>query len=532
MRPWFRTTFTALASLALATSLADAKPLKWARSGDALTLDPHAQNEGPTSNLSHQIYEVLVHRNSDSKLIPGLALTWAVTAADPTVWEFKLRAGVKFHGGQDFTADDVVFSFERAMSANSDYKGYLSAVDKVTKVDATTVQIKTKGPNPLLPNNLTNVFMMSKVWAEANAATAVQDYKNKGENFAVRNANGTGAYKLVSREQDVKTVLAKNDAWWGTKDFAHGITEITYLTIKSDATRIAALLSGEVDLVHDVPVQDIERLAKSPGMKVNEGAENRTIFLGMDVVSPEIKSSDVKGKNPFADMRVRRAMSMVIDRDAIKRAVMRGQSAPAGSLSPTFANGYDKALDVLPKTDADAAKKLLTEAGYANGFTATLDCPNDRYVSDEGICQATVSMLAKIGIKVTLNAQSKSKHFPLIQKTPAETQFFLLGWGVPTYDAHYIFSFLYQARAAGGVGAWNATGWSNPEAEKLIASLPSNVDFAKRNADIAKIWSIIQADNPYIPIHHQMIAHAMKDTWDIKPSPENRIDMRDHKPVK
>jgi peptide/nickel transport system substrate-binding protein len=529
MKTMFRTA-SAVAALLLAASLAEARPLKWARSGDALTLDPHAQNEGPTSNMSHQIYEVLVHRNAQSKLIPGLATSWKVTG-DPTVWEFKLRQGVKFHAGQDFTADDVVFSFERAMSANSDYKGYLTAVDKVTKVDASTVHVKTKGPNPLLPDNLTNIFMVSKAWAEANGATAVQDYKNKGENFAVRNANGTGAYKLVSREQDVKTVLAKNDAWWGSKEFAHGITEITYLTIKSDATRVAALLSGEVDLVHDVPVQDIERLAKTPGLKVNEGAENRTIFLGMDVKSTEIKSSDVKGKNPFGDVRVRRAMSMVIDRDAIKRAVMRGQSAPAGSLSPTFVNGYQKSFDDLPKSDADAAKKLLTEAGYPNGFSAQLDCPNDRYVSDEGICQAVVSMLAKIGIKAKLNAQSKAKHFPLIQKEPPETQFYLLGWGVPTYDAHYIFSFLYQTRAPGG-GTWNATGWSNAEADALIKSLPSNVDFAKRNADIAKIWSIIQANNPYIPLHHQMIAHAMKDTWDFKPTPENRIDMRDYKPVK
>jgi peptide/nickel transport system substrate-binding protein len=531
MNVWFRTTATALAALALSVTLADARSIKWARSGDALTLDPHAQNEGPTSNLSHQIYEVLVHRNAESKLIPGLATSWKVTAADPSVWEFKIRQGVKFHDGKDLSTDDVVFSFERAMSANSDYKGYLTAVDKVSKVDGETVHIKTKGPNPLLPDNLTNIFIMSKAWAEANGAQAVQDYKNKGENFAVRNANGTGAYKVVSREQDVKTVLAKNDAWWGSKDFAHGITEITYLTIKSDATRVAALLSGEVDLVQDVPVQDIDRLEKTPGVKVNLGAENRTIFLGMDVKSPELKGSDVKGKNPFADMRVRQAMSMVIDREAIKKAVMRGQSAPAGSLSPTFVNGYKPEMDQLPKADVEAAKKLLADAGYANGFTAQLDCPNDRYVSDEGICQATVSMLARIGIKATLNAQSKTKHFPLIQKNPPETQFFLLGWGVPTYDSHYIFSFLYQTRE-GSNGTWNATGWSNADADALIKAMPSQVDTAKRNADIAKVWSIIQADNPYIPLHHQMIAHAMKDTWDIKPTPENRIDMRQYKPVK
>jgi peptide/nickel transport system substrate-binding protein len=524
----------AIAALTLAVTApvttADAQSIKWARSGDALTLDPHAQNEGPTSNLSHQIYEVLIHRNKESALIPGLATSWKVTS-DPAVWEFKLRPGVKFHDGSPLTPEDVVFSFERAMSANSDYKGYLSAVEKVSAQGADTVLMKTKGPNPLLPNNLTNIFIMSKAWADKNNAAAVQDYKNKGENFAVRNANGTGAYKLVSREQDVKTVLAANADWWGKGTFAHGVSEIVYLTIKADATRVAALLSGEVDLVHDMPVQDIERLEKTPGFRVNSGAENRTIFLGMDVKSPELKSSDIKGKNPFADVRVRQAMSMAIDRDAIRKAVMRGQSVPAGALAPPFVNGYTKELDTVAPGGVDAAKKLLTDAGYPNGFSIKLDCPNDRYVSDEGICQAVTSMLARVGIKITLNAQSKAKHFPLIQKVPVETEFYLLGWGVPTYDSHYIFSFLYQTRSP-TAGSWNASGWSNAEADTLINTLPSEIDTPKRNASIASIWAIIAKDNPYVALHHQSLAYAMKDNWDIKVSPENRIDMREYKPVK
>jgi peptide/nickel transport system substrate-binding protein len=177
MRPWFRTSLTAVAALSLSMGAASAQSIKWARSGDALTLDPHSQNEGPTANLSHQIYEVLVHRPKESKLIPGLATSWAVTAADPTVWEFKIRQGVKFHDGSALTADDVVFSFERAMSANSDYKGLLTAVEKVSKVDDGTVHMKTKGPNPLLPDNLTNIFIMSKAWSEKNNAQTVQDYK-------------------------------------------------------------------------------------------------------------------------------------------------------------------------------------------------------------------------------------------------------------------------------------------------------------------------------------------------------------------
>ena len=338
-----------------------------------------------------------------------------------------------------------MFSLDRARQPTSDMKGLLSSIEKVSKVDDYTVHIKTKGPNPLLPNYLTNMFMMDKEWSEANNTITVQDYKGKKDNFAVRNANGTGPYELVSREQDVKTVLKRNDGYWGKGEFPVGITDITYLMIKADATRIAALLSGEVDFVQDVPVQDIDRVGKTANIKINLGPENRTIFFGMDVASPELQTSNIKGKNPFADKRVRQAINMAIDREAIKRAVMRGQSVPAGVIAPPFVNGYTKELDALPKVDLAKATALLKEAGYADGFQVTLHCPNDRYINDEGICQAATAMLAKIGIKVNLVAQSRGPHFTLIQKTPPETEFYMVGWGVPTYNSQYIFSFLYHS---------------------------------------------------------------------------------------
>ena len=213
------------------------------------------------------------------------------------------------------------------------------------KVDDHTVQLKTKGPNPLLADNLTNIFIMSKEWAEANNAAKPQDFKNKEENFAVRNANGTGPFVLVSREPDVKTVMKRNEAYWGRGEVPLEMTELILTTIKQDATRVAALLSGEVDFVQDVPVQDIERLKGTPSLRVTEGPENRSIFLGFDVGSKELASSDVKGKNPFADKRVRQAMNMSINRQAIQRVVMRGQSVPAGSIIAPFVNGYKKEYD-------------------------------------------------------------------------------------------------------------------------------------------------------------------------------------------
>jgi peptide/nickel transport system substrate-binding protein len=518
-------TATLCTALVMVADAADARAIKWARSGDALTLDPHAQNEGPTHNLLHLVYEPLILRDRTGKLLPTLATSWQIREDDPTIWEFKLREGVKFHNGNTFNADDVVFSLERALQPSSDMKGLLTFIDKVSKVDDSTVHIKTKGPNPLVPNYLTNLYMMDKQWAEANNTITVQDYKAKVDNYSVRNANGTGAYMLVSREQDVKTVLKRNDGYWGKSEVPLGISEITYLTIKSDATRVAALISGEIDFVQDVPVQDIDRLEKNASLKVTLGPENRTIFLGMDVASPELKTSNVKGKNPFADKRVRQAVNMSIDREAIKRAVMRGQSVPAGVIAPPFVNGYTKELDTLPKIDLDKAKALLKDAGYPDGFQVTLHCPNDRYINDEGICQAATAMLAKIGIKVNLVAQPKGPHFTLIQKQPPETEFYLLGWGVPTYDSHYIFSFLYHTRA-GKDGGWNATRYSNPELDKKIQSLTSEVNAAKRNATIADVWKTLSEETLYIALHHQTLAYAMKRDLDIQVSPENQVHMK------
>ena len=504
----------------------EARPLRWARSGDALTLDPHAQNEGPTHALNHHIYETLVARNQKGDLVAGLATTWRILPNDPTTWEFKLRPGVKFHDGAAFDADDVVFSLNRALQPTSDMKGLLTSVESVSKADDMTVHVKTKGPNPLLVNNLTNTFMMDKGWTEKNNAAKVQDFKNKEENYSVRNANGTGPFVLVSREPDIKTVMKRNESYWGKgADVPLEITEIIYTPIKADATRVAALLSGEVDLVQDVPVQDIERLKGTQNLRVTTGPENRTIFFGIDVGSKDLKGDSVEGKNPFADKRVRQAMNMAINRTAIQRVVMRGQSVPTGVIMPPFVNGWTPELDKAPAPDANRAKALLAEAGYPNGFTTTLHCPNDRYVNDEGICQAAVGMLGQIGIKANLISQSKTLHFPLIQKNPPETEFFLVGWGVPTFDSEYIFSFLHHTRDA-KFGSWNALRYSNPDLDRKIEALSSETDTAKRNAAIAEIWRFVQDETLYLPVHHQTLAYAMRNSIDVPVDPENQPKMK------
>lgn len=519
------TIFAAIAAIALSAA-ADARTLRWARSGDGLTLDPHALNEDPTHALNHQIYEPLVLRDEKGALIPALALSWRLLPEDNTIWEFKLRQGVKYHNGNDFNADDVVFSLERALQPTAEMKGLLTAVDKVSKVDDFTVHVKTKGVYPLFPNNLTNMFMMDKEWAEANNATKPQDFKNKEENFAVRNANGTGAFQLVSREPDVRTVMRRFDGYWGKAEGVPSeVSELIYLPIKADATRIAALLSGEVDFVHDVPVQDTERLKQTPNIRVNTGPENRTILIGMDVGSPDLKTDDVEGKNPLADRRVREALNIAINRATIQRVVMRGQSEPTGVIIPPFVNGWTPELNKIPEGDAQKAKALLAEAGYGDGFTITFHCPNDRYINDEGICQAVVGMWGQIGVKANLVSQSKTLHFPMITKTPPETELFLFGWGVPPFDSEYVFSFLVHTRKD-KFGAWNALNYSNPDLDAKIVSLSSETDTEKRNATIAEIWSVVKGETLYLPIHNQVLAYAMKSDIDIPVDPENKPKMK------
>jgi peptide/nickel transport system substrate-binding protein len=521
----FALTAALLAATALSAVSAEAGTLRWVRSSDALTIDPHGQNEGPTHALNNHIYEPLVTRGQGTAMIPALATSWRTLPNDPTVWEFKLRQNVKFHNGAAFNADDVVFSLNRAMGPTSDMKGLLSSVDSVTKIDDTTVHVKTKGPNPLLPNNLTNTFIMDKGWAETNNATKAQDFKNKEENFAVRNANGTGAFQLASREPDVRTVMKRNENYWGRGEVPLEISELIYTPIKADATRVAALLSGEADFVQDVPVQDIERLKNTPNLRITTGPENRTIFFGMDVGSADLKTDNVEGKNPFADKKVRQAMNMAINRQAIQRVVMRGQSVPTGVIMPPFVNGWTPELDKAPAPDVNRAKALLKEAGYENGFQITLHCPNDRYINDEGICQAVVGMLGQAGIKVNLVSQSKTLHFPLVQKNPPETEFFLVGWGVPTFDSEYILSFLYHTRE-GRYGSWNALRYSNADLDKKIESLSNEVDVNRRNATIAEIWNTVKEETLYLPIHHQAIAYGMRNTFEVPVDPENQPQLK------
>ncbi|MGY3437062.1 MULTISPECIES: ABC transporter substrate-binding protein [unclassified Marinovum] len=506
------------ALLATSAPLA-AETLRWARSGDALTLDPHSQNEGPTHTIRHQMYEPLIIRDTTGAFEAALATDWAPKADDPNVWVFNLRQGVKFHDGADFTAEDVVFSFERAQQENSDMKELIGSITEVRAVDDHTVEIVTDGPNPILPSNLTNLFMMDKGWTESNNTVKVQDFEGGEITFATTNANGTGPYTLTSREPDVKTVMTRNEDYWGIDQFPMEVSEIVYTPIQNAATRVAAILSGEIDFLQDMPVQDLERVGNSDGLTVKKAPQNRVIFFGMNQGADDIEADNIEGKNPLADVRVRKAMSMAINRDAIQQVVMRGQSIPAGMIAPPFVNGWTEAMDAESSTDIEGAKALMEEAGYGDGFSLRLDCPNDRYINDEAICQAAVGMLGQIGVTVNLDAKPKAQHFPLI--TDSQTDFYMLGWGVPTYDSEYIFNFLVHGRES-DIGTWNGTGFDNDEIDAKIKTLASNTDLDARNADIAAIWRVVQDEALYIPIHHQVLNWGMADGVGIEVDPEDQ----------
>ena len=507
-----------------------AKTFKWANDGDVNSMDPYARNETFLLSFNLNMYEGLFRRDKNLKLEPALATK--VEMPSPTVWRWTLRQGVKFHGGEAFTADDVVFSYQRAAGKGSNVAGNFVSMKEVRKVSDFVVEVETKYPDPLLNDKLSQIGIMSKVWAEKNNAQFTADMTKNEENFATRNANGTGPFKLKLREPDVRTILEPNAAWWDKPE--HNLTEVVFQRVANDATRIAALLSGEVDMVYTVPPQDVERIKRTAGRKVLEAPETRIVFFGFNQQLDEAPDTSVKGKNPFKDKKVREALYRAIDVEAIKRTVMRGQSRPSALMIGTGLNGYDQAMDVRPKFDPELSKKLLAEAGYPNGFETRMDCPNDRYVNDEAICQAAVAMLAKIGVKVNLVAQTRSKYFAQILRTASDIEkspqiaMYMLGWSPgATYDVHNVFESLIQSpSAATKKGLFNAGGYSNKAFDALADKIEQETDKSKRDAMIKEATKIYLDDFAYIPLHQQVVVWAAKDNVDLVQLSDNYFPLR------
>ncbi len=489
---------------ALACSLTQAATLRVANQGDATSMDPHSLNESLQLSITGNVYEPLVGRDRKLGLEPALATKWSQTS--PTVWRFELRRNVKFHDGTPLTADDVVFSFGRAAGDGSDMKGYTSSIKEVRKVDGFTVEIETTAPFPILPDVISLVYVMSKKWCEENRADKPVDRRKGIENTASFRANGTGPYRLRERQPTTRSTFVRHAGYWGK--IGGNVDEVIFTPIGNDATRVAAMLSGEIDMMEPVPLQDVERLKSSAGLTVMQGPELRTIFLGMDQKRDELLLSSVKGKNPFKDKRVRQAFYQAIDIEAIKTRVMRNAATPTGLMLAPGIKGFVPELNKRLPHDTDAAKKLLAEAGYANGFEVGMNCPNDRYVNDGEICQAIAANLARIGVKINLQAEAKSTYFPKVLRR--DTSFYLLGWTPGTYDAHNVLSNLLATPTDKGQGTFNLGSYSNPKLDDLTAKIQSETDQTKRNAMIAEAFKLHSDDIGHIPLHQQALAWAMK----------------------
>ena len=512
-------TLAATAALAAAPGV-HAKTFKWASQGEIATWDIHSQNNALQNGLHANVYESLVYYNSKTFAVePVLATSWKEIS--PTQVRFNLRKEVKFSDGTPFTADDAVFSLNRAMAKTSNFSPYVQGIDKVVKVDSHTIDVILKGPNPVLLRQMTELRMMSKAWAEKNKSVDPKDMKAADENFAHRNAMGTGPYVLTSWQPDQRMVFKRNPNWWGKME--GNVTEIVYTPIKSAATRIAALLSGEVDMVLDPTPQDLGRLRASADLKVIDGLENRTIFLGMDQFREELPGSNVKGKNPLKDVRVRKALYQAIDVDTISRNIMRGLGKPTGALVAPQVAGWTEGVAKRFPYDVEAAKKLLADAGYPSGFEVDFACPNNRYINDEAICQAVTAMWARVGVKAKLRTMPLVNYFPMIQRN--EASIYMLGWGVPTFDALYSLQSLVRTVGQGGDGNYNVGRYSNERMDYLVDRVKVETDAPVRARMLTEALQLSNDTVSHIPLHDQVIPWAMKKNVELVHRADNRVDM-------
>jgi len=490
----------ALAAM-LSTTPAFAETLRWGSQREIASLDPYSFGDTFTLSVLNHVYEGLVRYTGDLKIEPALAESWETVS--PTVWRFKLRHGVKFHNGNPFTADDVVASLTRVTDPKSPLKGNLPAYKSAKKIDDYTVEIEVNGPYPLLLNDLTNIFILDQEWMAEHNALKPTDSGTGVEGFATSNANGTGPFKVTSRQVDAKTIFEVNAAWWDKP--AHNITRIEFLPITSAATRVSALLSGEIDFTNNAPLQDIPRLKAAPEVKVLASNELRSTYFLLNL-KEKLFESDVTDKNPFKDKRVRQALYQAIDINAIQKRTMRGLSRNTGALVAPAIPGYAEAQEPRLAFDADKAKALLAEAGYPNGFSFNLNCANDALVNEEEVCQAAAAMWSRIGLKPNLSVAPRAQQTP--KRVAGDFDVAFSGWAnEPQIDA---FSILVQVlhSKTGSTGVFNWGNWGDPRIDALIDKAGVELDTAKRIPMMQDALQIAKDEITFIPMHQQPMAWA------------------------
>src|SRR6202795_535450 len=513
---------TLVSILAFAVAPASAQTLRYANQGDLKSLDPYTLKETTTIAHHGHVYLGLVARDQRLKIIPSHAESWATP--EPTRWRFHLRKDVKCLSGDPFAAYDVLFSAERVRAKGSNFLTNVPADAKFVKIDDYTIDVKLDSPNPILISQWDGWYIMDKKWCEEHNSVAPTPASATTPSYASLNENGTGPFYIESHQPGVKTVFKANPNWWRKPE--HNLKEIIFTPIGSDATRVAALLSGEVDVIEPVPIQDIARVNASGNAAVMTGPELRTIFLGMDQSRDELLYSNVKGKNPFKDVRVREAFYKAVDVELIKTRVMRGLSTPSALMIAPQLFVLSKEF-TRPKLDPDGAKKLLTEAGYPDGFEVTMDCPNDRYVNDSAICEAVVGMLARIGVKVDLMAQPKQQYFAKVLKPGGyKTSLYLLGWTPASSDSHNVLHDIMGCRndeKDPTRGEANLGGYCNKDVDALTDKVLVETDAAKRNQLIKQAFEIGIKEYSYIPLHQQALAWGVSNKVKLTQRADNEV---------
>ncbi|HEY6133313.1 MAG TPA: ABC transporter substrate-binding protein [Rubrivivax sp.] len=510
-----------LAALVLGTSLASAQTLRWASQGDPQTMDPHSQNESMTNMMNGQVYEKLVMRDRQLNIVPALATEWQQTS--PLTWRFKLRPNVKFHDGSALTADDVVFSIKRGQELTSQVNVYANAVGTPKAIDPLTVEFALPQVNPIFLQHIDALWIMSKSWSEKNRVTKPLDFKNKEESYASLNANGTGPFMLVSRAPGIKTVYKRNPSWWGKAE--GNVQEIVYTSISNDATRLAALVSGEIDFVLDPAPRDVARLRNTAGVKVIDGPENRLLFIGMDQARDKLLYGTVPGdKNPFKDVRVRRALYHAVDIETMKTKLMNGQSVPTGGVTVSPLGAYNDAqIETRLPFDLAKARALMAEAGYADGFEVTLDCPNNRYINDEEICIALAGMWSQLKVKVKVNAMPRVTYFAKLDKL--DTSMYMLGWGGAVTDAETTITPVLRNRGDKGVGYYNYGNSKNDKFDALAAQSSTEPDPKKREEIVKSALREYASQAHILPLHRQVIPWAARSNVEVAHRPDNWLEV-------
>ena len=484
-----------IAAWSLAFLPARAADLSVALSADVTSMDPHYHNLTPNNNVAEHVFETLVTKDTRSRLKPSLAESWR--AVDDLTWEFKLRKGVKFHDGSDFTAQDVVFSLDRVPNvpnSPSSFAAYSKQIIEKIIVDPLTLRFKTATPYPLMPNDMSTIFILS---ARVAKGAATEDF-NSGKATI-----GTGPFRFVRYAKGDRIEFTRNETYWGAKP---AWDKVTLRVITADPTRVAALLAGDVRAIENVPTSDIARIAKSNDLTLYRTVSHRLMYIHLDSNrdrSPHVfdKAGKPLEKNPLKDIRVRKAISKAINRQALVERVMEGAAVTTGQLMPEGMFGYSSTLKTEPY-DLEGAKKLLAEAGYPDGFAMTLHAPNDRYVNDEQIAQALAQLLARVGIATRVEAMPSSVYFS--RATKLEFSFMLLGWAADTAEVSSpLKALLATFDTSKGMGTANRGRYSNAKMDALLAQALAIVDDSKRERVLQQATEIAISELGIIPLYHQ-----------------------------